>query len=318
MSLKLLKSGWRVPFALVAALMALALALARARPESDTLPQAIQVSGLTNVFRVTEHLYSGSQPEGDEAFAALRRLGVKSILSVDGAKPDAERAARFGLRYAHIPHGYDGISPDTAARLVRAAQELEGPIYLHCHHGRHRGPAAVGVICQATAGWTPEQSVAWMRRAGTSSEYAGLYRVNRLFHPPSAAELARVSTNFPSRAEVSGFVGGMVELDHRWENLRAIQRSSWRVPEQQPDLVPAQEALLLQEAFREILRGDETAARSNALATRLREAERQAGELCDLLKLPADQAGQDRVIRLDAASRAIAEGCASCHKAHRN
>ena len=88
----------------------------------------------------SDRVYSGGQPEGDEAFATLRKLGVKTLISVDGTKPDVERAAKFGLRYVHIPHGYAGISSNTAARLAKAAATVEGPIFVHCHRGKHRGP----------------------------------------------------------------------------------------------------------------------------------------------------------------------------------
>src|SRR5262245_6224214 len=55
------------------------------------------VPGLHNVYRLGDRLYSGSSPEGDAGFASLRKLGVKTVLSVDGARPDLERARRYGL-----------------------------------------------------------------------------------------------------------------------------------------------------------------------------------------------------------------------------
>src|SRR5215475_14398645 len=70
---------------------------------------AVEAPGLHNVYRLTEKLLSGSSPEGDEGFASLQRLGVKTIISVDGMRPDLERAHRFGMRYVHLPIGYDGV-----------------------------------------------------------------------------------------------------------------------------------------------------------------------------------------------------------------
>ena len=77
----------------------------------------MEIPGIHNAFQVTEKIYSGSQPEGDAAFAALQKLGVKTILSVDGSKPDVERAHKFGLRYVHLPFSYDGIPTNRVVEL---------------------------------------------------------------------------------------------------------------------------------------------------------------------------------------------------------
>ena len=39
-------------------------------------------------------------------------MGVKTILSVDGKIPDAEEAAKYGIRYVHVPIRYGGITND--------------------------------------------------------------------------------------------------------------------------------------------------------------------------------------------------------------
>jgi len=62
-------------------------------PASDALPaQALAAPGLPNCFAVGANFYSGGQPEGEAAFAQLARLGIKRIVSVDGAKPDLASA----------------------------------------------------------------------------------------------------------------------------------------------------------------------------------------------------------------------------------
>lgn len=279
---------------------------------SAAAPRALEIAGIEHAFQATDRVYSGGQPEGDAAFAALRKLGVKTIISVDGTKPDVERAAKYGLRYIHFPHGYDGIPTNTAARLVKAAQTAEGAIFVHCHHGKHRGPAAVGIIGQATAGWTTNQAVAWLRQAGTAADYAGLFRDNVSFRLPTPDVLAALGTNFPSCAEVSGLVEGMVEVDRRWEHLKAVQKAGWQTPPAQPDLVPAAEALLLQEAYRELRRTPEAREHGDEFLALLRKAEAGAGELHAHLKAGRDALGAD------ALARSAGQSCVTCHKQFRN
>src|SRR5438046_447036 len=58
--------------------------------------EKVEAAGLHNVFRISEKLYSGSSPEGEEGFQYLQKLGVKTIISVDGAKPEVETARKYG------------------------------------------------------------------------------------------------------------------------------------------------------------------------------------------------------------------------------
>src|SRR5579862_1873360 len=94
--------------------------------------------GIENFYLLGGKIYSGAVPEGDAGFATLEKLGVKTVISVDGTMPDVELAAKHGLRYVHIPIGYDGAGRSNALRIVKAAEVMPGPIFVHCHHGQHR------------------------------------------------------------------------------------------------------------------------------------------------------------------------------------
>src|SRR4051812_6205480 len=70
--------------------------------------EAVERPGIHNLFRLSPKLYTGSVPEGEAGFRSLRALGVRTLISVDGARPDVATARRFGLLYVHLPIGYDG------------------------------------------------------------------------------------------------------------------------------------------------------------------------------------------------------------------
>jgi protein tyrosine phosphatase (PTP) superfamily phosphohydrolase (DUF442 family) len=267
-----------------------------------------ELPGLHNVLRVTDRLYSGSAPEGDGGFRSLQQLGVRTVISVDGARPDVARARRFGLRYVHLPIGYDGVPEAQAYRLSRAARDLPGPVYLHCHHGKHRGPAAAAAVRRCLDGaCDAEAAVAVLRRAGTDPRYAGLYASVREVRRPTADELDRVPADFPEAAEVGGLVNAMVAVDECWENLKLARAAAWAVPPGHPDVDPAHEALLLAEHYREAGRLPATAGRPGELRRRLGDAEEGARRLEAALRAgsvpgPAEAAFRD-------AERA----CAACH-----
>ena len=267
--------------------------------------------GIHNFFRATTNVFSGSQPEGAAGFAALAKLGVKTIISVDGAKPDVELAAKHGLRYIHLPVGYDGMPTNRVMELAKAAATVEGPIYVHCHHGKHRGPAAVSVICLANAGWSVAQAEAFMQKAGTGVEYQGLYGAAREFKAPTAQQLAAVSTNFPSVAKTSSLVDAMVAVDRIFENLKLVRAAGWRTPANHADLTPAHEALMLQEQFSEIERMPEVARSSADFQAKLRAASLVSRALRQ--RLDAPEANQH-----EAAFKSLGQSCTECHTRHRN
>ena len=271
----------------------------------ETPATPLTAPALEHGFRVTDRLLSGGQPVGEAAFAELARLGVKIIVSVDGAQPDVAAARQHGLRYIHLPIGYDGVPTERVAELARAAALPDGQIYVHCHHGKHRGPAAVAVMCEATAGWSPARAEAWLRQAGTAAEYAGLYRAVRDFQPLTPAALARVG-ELPEVTKTPALVAAMVALDECFDLLQAAQESGWKT-------VPADAATMLWEQLRELARTDDTARRPADYRTHLDDTEHAAETLrLRLRATPHDPAA------LEAAFRAASQSCTACHNGYRN
>ena len=189
---------------------------------------------------------------------------------------------------------------------------------MHCHHGKHRGPAAAAVCGLATEGWTEEQALAWMEQAGTSPDYRGLYASAREFVPPSAEELERAGTELPERAKVPALVEMMVQVDERWDHLKAVQKAGFKAPPDQPDIDPPHEALQLAEQFRELVRLPETKERGEAFLAAAGAAERDATSLESALR--AFGKGPTREARkgVEAAFLAAGKSCTTCHAEYRD
>lgn len=280
----------------------------------DPLPaaEALPSTNLHNVFAVAPRIFSGSSPENEAGFAELAKLGVKTVISVDGSKPDVETARKHGLKYVHLPISYDGIPTNRVVELVKAAQTLDGPFYVHCHHGRHRGPAAAAVMCEAVAGWSTNLAVQWLKQAGTSPDYPGLYRDVREFQPPTSASLAAVK-QLPEAAQISSLVETMVAMDELLERLKGAQKTGWKSVPGHPDIQPAHEATLLWEQFRELVRSSEREKRPADYLTRLADAEKSADRFRAMLRQsPVDRAGAE------SAFKHVIQSCAACHQQHRN
>jgi protein tyrosine phosphatase (PTP) superfamily phosphohydrolase (DUF442 family) len=286
-------------------------------PSSRSDPAKVEARGLHNVFRITEKLLSGSSPDGYAGFKSLKELGVRTVISVDGAKPDVDRARKHGLRYVHIPFGYDGIPREQVLRLAKAVRDLPGPIYIHCHHGVHRGPAAAAAIhlcldetCRV------QQAIEEMQRAGTDPRYKGLYDTVRTFVRPMAKDLDAIPANFPEVEKVSDLAQFMVQVDARWNNLKTIKAANWSAPADHPDIDAAHEALQLAELLRESGRLN-AGRRDVGLHRWLTETAGKASELEQSLGRNGHEKRLDRE-RAGKAFENLGAACAKCHAKYRD
>lgn len=88
------------------------------------MPAPRDMPGLHNVLRFANGVFSGSMPEGDVGFDSLERLGIESVVSVDGIRPDLGRAESRGIRYVHVPIQYSGIDSAAQVALAKAIRDL--------------------------------------------------------------------------------------------------------------------------------------------------------------------------------------------------
>lgn len=278
---------------------------------------------LHHVYRLSPNIYSGAEPHGEAGLRRIAAYGVRTVISVDGKAPDAEAAARHGLRYVHIPIQYKGIRPDELLRLVKAFRELEGPFYLHCFHGVHRGPAAAAVGRLVLDGAAREQALAEMRQyCGTSGKYEGLYRVIASVPMPGPAETAAFEYDFPAVHRFGGFRQAMVGVSRHFDHLEALAGRDWAADPEHPDLNAEAEARQMAQAFAETLTcGDRLCTESgdhdprfDGWLTQSHELSRLLAE--DLRALARKEEGA--AARASERFVAVRRLCNECHVQHRN
>ena len=267
----------------------------------------LRIPGLENVRRVAPGVYSGGEPGNSAAFHELARLGVRTVLSVDGARPALEAARAAGLRYVHIPIGYDSIPENAARALTRLARDIDGPIYVHCHHGKHRGPAAAAIVCRAAGHVDAAGASEILEQAGTSRDYAGLWRdVAAYVPPPENAKLPELV----EVAQVNSLAAAMAAIDRAFDNLKLCRDAGWQTPADHPDLVPSREAVLLKEGFREAGRNlsDDCDERFRAW---LSESESVAAALTTAL-------ANETAAKAPPLLTKLSESCRQCHARYRD
>lgn len=280
--------------------------------QSET-PAPAAPHALHNVHRLNDRVFTGAQPEGDADLNALKSLGVKTILSVDGSAPDVAAAQRHGLRYVHVPTTYATVTDAQRLEIARAIRDLPGPIYIHCHHGKHRGPAAAAAAAIALGMMTNEEGTAFIKAAGTAPAYAGLYERVATAPRASEADLDAAPNDFPSIQRAHGTTAAMVEIDLAFDHLTQIKDAGWKTPKDNPDLVSAAEAGRLTDNFRVAL-GDTAfvAGQSADYANRLAEMVQHACALEEAIVRSAAPA------ELQAAYASVQKRCTDCHTLYRN
>lgn len=264
---------------------------------------------------IDNKLVSGAQPDDEESFKTLQSLGVKTIISVDGAAPDVELARKYGMQYVHIPIGYDGVPVEKGEQIAKAMQQYgpNGAMYIHCHHGKHRSAAAVAVACVYNGMLKPEQAESVLQTFGTGANYKGLWKAARDARPLPPGTLEAMQVTFVDKAKVSDLAEHMVKVDMHWDHLKQVKAASWKSPPDHPDLDPAHEALQLQEHFTESARLPDYADRPADYKKWMKDSDAAAAALQKALRAnPLDTAGAETAFKTVAAS------CTSCHKAYRD
>lgn len=217
---------------------------------SQTEVVRVAAPAIENFRIIHPHLCSGAQPREEADFAALKTFGVKTIVCVDGTQPQVQLAKKYGLRYVHIPLPYSGISLEASRMLTQVVKECDTPIFVHCHHGLHRGPAAAAVCGIVQGAFSNSTAIEFLKSVGTSPEYAGLYRdVSRfkLLSEDEAAQLKPVV--LVEQAEVEQLSDVMLRIE---KHFSIIGREAKR--DHANFSLTAQQLLAMGEEFQEAAR----------------------------------------------------------------
>ncbi|MEC8557267.1 MAG: hypothetical protein VXZ82_19870 [Planctomycetota bacterium] len=270
--------------------------------ESDSAPANFLDINEKLDLELDKQIYSGGEPAEHRHFRWLAGQGIKTIVSVDGIAPNLKLAQAYGLRYVHIPLTYSGISRDSGLAMLRVLKEMPGPIYVHCHHGQHRAPAAVAYMLRAGESVSQHEALEILFRGGTSKEYRGLWADVR--NAKKRTENEKLP-EIKGTAAVPDFAKRMATLSRSFEKLKKVSDGQARQR--------SYNALLLSDDFRELERSS--------------FAKQHGGDFRALLNFSTKLSAQ-----LHQASRAasfdekkfgdlmneLAQNCSRCHEQFRN
>lgn len=282
-------------------------------------------AGLPNAIQVQPSLISGGQPLSTNGFRSLAELGIKTIVSVDGICPDLKSAELFGIRYIHQPLGYRGISAEDAGTLAHIILKFDGPIYIHCHHGKHRSPAAAAVACVTAGLMTDKSAFKLLTTAGTGAEYKGLFQAVADATPIEANEILQLKPALPKQADVTKLVTVMVELDEDMRQLKSLLSEVSKPADTSLTVQQAQRSNLLERAavlndnFTELLRSHQQYESKSEFRKSLLMSQQASEKLQQFLEANLGPTlNPEHAVQASFLSKLISEQCNECHAAFRH
>ena len=133
------------------------------RPSSWS--QKADVEGLSNLYKVDEHLYRSEQPHSLE-MKKLQGFGLKTILNLRNTRNDNREAKATNLNLNHVPINTWRISYDDLVRSMIIIRKAEKPVLVHCLHGSDRTGAVVAVYRIVDGGWTKKEAIEELQQGG--------------------------------------------------------------------------------------------------------------------------------------------------------
>jgi len=296
---------------LIAMLTSVCMAAISAEDSGDK-PQLLKTKSLSNVVRVHRDIISGGVPDGAESFSELKELGIKTILSVDAMKPNIALAREYGMRYVHLPHGYDGIPMSRVVEIAKAFRDLPKPIYIHCHHGKHRSPTAAATGCVAIGMISQTDAMAVLKLAGTNVGYQGLYDCVSKTQKLNLVELDSTSVGFLEVAPIPPLTEAMVSIDAIFAKLTFANKQGWPTNESH-----SSDALLLVEHYVEIVRSEDQTLHPPEFIELLKEGEIHVSTLERLIREELDATESNR-LKVGKAIQSVDANCRECHARFRD
>lgn len=136
-----------------------------ARPAVWAAPVALQ--GVPNLYRIDGHLYRSAQPS-EAGFAALKKMGVKTVVSLRAFHSDRDYCTKSGLAHCYrIPILTWDLEREEIVRFLRYATDPAlQPLLVHCQHGADRTGTMSAVYRIVVQGWSKDEAIREMTKGG--------------------------------------------------------------------------------------------------------------------------------------------------------
>ncbi len=139
------------------------------------------IDGLLNFAKVSDELYRGQQPER-KGFEALKKMGIKTVVSLRAFHSDRSMLKGLGLNYYRVSFNtWHAEDEDVLAFLKIIKDPKYHPVFVHCQHGADRTGTMCAIYRVALQGWSMEDAIAEMKNFGFHEIWTNLPKYLKAF-----------------------------------------------------------------------------------------------------------------------------------------
>lgn len=137
-------------------------------PASDTYTVVGEVDGLNNfVVKYGDKFYRGGYVKNEKGVAALKKLGVGTIITITPTDEERQLAKDAGLKLVELTiKKTEPISAETIEKLLSAVKAEPRAVYVHCVGGTHRAGALSACYRVKALGWTFDKAASEFDKLG--------------------------------------------------------------------------------------------------------------------------------------------------------
>jgi len=123
----------------------------------------IPSKGFKRLYKLNDSIYRSEQPSR-KGFQELEALGIISSITFRRNKNDEKKAKNTGLELKHIPLKTSELTEEELLVVMKAIQNAEKPVLIHCWHGSDRTGAISAAYRVIFENWTKEDAIKELRR----------------------------------------------------------------------------------------------------------------------------------------------------------
>jgi protein tyrosine phosphatase (PTP) superfamily phosphohydrolase (DUF442 family) len=128
--------------------------------------ERLELPGVENLHKVSDFLYRGAQPT-KEGMQQLKKLGIKTIVSLRSLHSDRDEIGDTGLSYEHIfMNTWHAEDEDVTRFLKIVTDPNRTPVFVHCQRGADRTGTMCAIYRVAVQNWGKDEAIEEMVKGG--------------------------------------------------------------------------------------------------------------------------------------------------------
>jgi protein tyrosine/serine phosphatase len=126
----------------------------------------LELAGVENFHKVSEHLYRGAQPTA-EGMGQLQKLGIKTVVNLRSFHSDRDEIGDANLGYEHITMKPWHAEDKEVVRFLKIVSDANRvPVFVHCQRGADRTGTMCAIYRVAVQGWSKTEAIEEMTKGG--------------------------------------------------------------------------------------------------------------------------------------------------------